>query len=398
MRWVILGRPHLGGTTVFARRLKRALAEKGVQLEYAGPATADCGSTAAGIGESCEYRVIPVREPDGRTKVGAILDFVRESGCDGVIFNVFSDIDIMNAIRYLDSTISRIVVVHSTSVATYRAARALAPFADFVVAISPRIAADLRPRLDIDPARVVIIPHGVDDEWFSVLPMTNSRKISTCAYIGRLADVDKGIFMLPEIAAKCAGVGLDFVIVGDGPDRRDLEECFRDKGCNARFYGAVFGKDLREIVERVELVVVPSRFEGFCQVAAEAMAAGRVVVASRLRGVTDWMVSNGYDGCLFPLGSADAAAAILKELARDPPRVRLLGERARDTARKRFKLSAFGDAYASLLAKAVRSRGGRRQPESLSAYRIPGELRPGLRAWVPEALKRRLRLLRESLV
>jgi len=329
--------------------------------------------------------------------VEAILDFIRSRCFDGVIFNVFSDVDVMNGIRYLDPTVARILVVHSTSVATYRAARALAPYADFVVAISERIAGDLRSTLQIDAARVVVIPHGVDDEWFSVPLIAERRKVSTCAYIGRLADVDKGVFLLPEIAAKCMATGLQFVVVGEGPDRHELEQRFKKKGCNARFYGAAFGRELRDIVERVELVVVPSRFEGFCQVVAEAMAAGRVVVASRLRGVTEWMVSDGLDGCLFPVGNAAAASAILNDLATDPQRVRVLGERARETARRRFRLSAFGEAYTELLAKAILSGHERRRPESLSAYDIPAELRPGLRAWLPEGIKTRLRMLRESL-
>jgi len=67
-----------------------------------------------------------------------------------------------------------------------------------------------------------------------------------------------------------------------------------------------------------EVVAVPSRREPFGLVVAEALAAGRPVVASRVEGICD-MVRNGVEGVLVPPENPSALAAALARLLIDSP-------------------------------------------------------------------------------
>src|SRR5439155_15389379 len=124
--------------------------------------------------------------------------------------------------------------------------------------------------------------------------------------VGRLVP-EKG-FDVPIQAAAHAGVAL--VLVGDGDERAALESLARARGADVRFTGSLPPDELARCYETARLVAVPSRREGFGMVAAEAAAAGRAVVASRVGGLTD-IVQDGVTGRLVPPGDVAALADAL---------------------------------------------------------------------------------------
>lgn len=92
-----------------------------------------------------------------------------------------------------------------------------------------------------------------------------------------------------------------------------------------------------------DVIIVPSdRPEPFGLVAAEAFACGRPVIASAGGGLLD-IVTDGYDGWLFPLRDAQALAGILTRL--DRPLVAATGERARQTYKERFTTERYADEW-----------------------------------------------------
>ncbi len=124
--------------------------------------------------------------------------------------------------------------------------------------------------------------------------------------VGRLVP-EKGIDVAVAAAAR---VGRRLVVVGEGPERPRLEELGRATGAEVRFAGAVAPAALPDLYRQARLVVVPSRREGFGLVAAEALASGRAVVASRVGGLTD-IVTDGVNGMLVPPDDVEALAAAL---------------------------------------------------------------------------------------
>jgi glycosyltransferase involved in cell wall biosynthesis len=131
-------------------------------------------------------------------------------------------------------------------------------------------------------------------------------------YVGRVA-VEKN---LP------AFLGLDLpgtkMVVGDGPQRRELERRFPE----AIFAGAKFGADLASYYQRADAFVFPSRTDTFGLVLAEAMACGTPVAAYPVRGPID-VVTDPHVGVL----DDDLGAAALAALKLDRDKVRRFAER-----------------------------------------------------------------------
>jgi glycosyltransferase involved in cell wall biosynthesis len=104
----------------------------------------------------------------------------------------------------------------------------------------------------------------------------------------------------------------ELVFVGDGPIRRELEDAVEELGLVDRvtFTGAL-SNPCGWIVES-DVVIVPSRYEGFGLVAAEARALGAKLVATAVPGLRE--IAPLMGGTLVPEGDASALAAAIVEV------------------------------------------------------------------------------------
>jgi glycosyltransferase involved in cell wall biosynthesis len=98
------------------------------------------------------------------------------------------------------------------------------------------------------------------------------------------------------------------------------------------------------------LVHCPTAPEPFGRVVAEAMAAGRPVVASRCGGIPE-LVDDGTSGFLVEPGDAEAVASATVQLLNDRELGRRLGQAGRRRAESRFRL----DAHAAAVMQSYRS-------------------------------------------
>ena len=129
--------------------------------------------------------------------------------------------------------------------------------------------------------------------------------------VGRLM-AEKGFDVLIEALAHLPPAERpEAVIVGDGPDRTLLAALAMRRGVTVQFAGAVAPAEIGEWYRRARLVCVPSRREGFGMVVAEALAAGRAVVATKVGAAPQFIVdgTNGY------LVRPDDASALAEALA-----------------------------------------------------------------------------------
>ncbi|MEA2292774.1 MAG: hypothetical protein QOE86_413 [Solirubrobacteraceae bacterium] len=111
-------------------------------------------------------------------------------------------------------------------------------------------------------------------------------------------------------------LGLELVVVGDGPDAKRLE---RLAGPTVRFAGRVSDERVAELLSSARALVVPAQ-EEFGIAAVEAQAAGRPVIALREGGVQETVVE-GRTGAFFETSQAEALAetvAAFDALAIDP--------------------------------------------------------------------------------
>jgi glycosyltransferase involved in cell wall biosynthesis len=193
------------------------------------------------------------------------------------------------------------VHLHGTDVAIARGplrrlARWVLRRASVVLAASPPLAAWAHDVVGVD-AVVAPMPLGVDRVPSPTPPPSDGPVLA----VGRLVP-EKGFDVLIRAVA---ATGDRLVVVGDGDIRPALESLTRSTNADVTFAGSVDPAELARDYAAARLVAVPSRREGFGMVAAEALAAGRAVVGTRVGGLPD-IVTDGLTGTL--VGPDDVAA------------------------------------------------------------------------------------------
>ncbi|MDP9454489.1 MAG: glycosyltransferase [Actinomycetota bacterium] len=126
-----------------------------------------------------------------------------------------------------------------------------------------------------------------------------------------------------------------FVVVGDGPLRKELLGLAEELGVHDRVLFLGFRPDAQALLGLMDVVAVPSVSEGTPLVVLEAMAAAVPVVASRVGGIPG-QIQPGREGILVPPGDAKALGDALLSLLRDPERARRMGEAGRLRAETEF--------------------------------------------------------------
>ena len=91
-----------------------------------------------------------------------------------------------------------------------------------------------------------------------------------------------------------------------------------------------------DYLRAADVFVLPSRREGLPVALLEAMACGLPCIASRLRGSTDAIITEGENGFLVPVGDVEAVAAALIDVFSDLRRAVAVGAAARQTVVDRY--------------------------------------------------------------
>lgn len=136
--------------------------------------------------------------------------------------------------------------------------------------------------------------------------------------IGRLVP-QKGFDVLLRAFADSGIASHDVLIAGDGPDRAELEQLARSLDLSGRvhFLGRCDRSKVPSLFRGASFFVLPSRTdEGLPVVCAEAMAAGKAIVATRSGGTPE-AVLDQRTGFIVPREDAPALTTALKRLADD---------------------------------------------------------------------------------
>ena len=113
-----------------------------------------------------------------------------------------------------------------------------------------------------------------------------------------------------------------------------------------------FRADVPRLLAGADLVAIASLREGLPNVALEAMAARRPVVATAVAGTPE-LVQEGETGLLVPPGAPDAMAGALAALIADPVRRRQMGERGRRRVEQWFEASLALDRWEEYLLQVL---------------------------------------------
>lgn len=144
------------------------------------------------------------------------------------------------------------------------------------------------------------------------------------------------------------------LVVGDGESRDLLLQQAHDLGVDDKvvWAGKLVREKALESYSVMDVVGVPSRFEGFGLSAAEAMGAGRPVVAMDADGLRD-LVIDGKTGFRVPVGDTTAFANWILDLLSNKDKARAMGRAGRQSALKNFDSRLFQrnweDLYQAIL-------------------------------------------------
>jgi glycosyltransferase involved in cell wall biosynthesis len=219
------------------------------------------------------------------------------------------------------------------------AARALHAAAA-VLAVSEEMAGYLESRYPFTRGRVQVVSNGVNPDRFP-----ENRKPAcpgspgsfTVGFLGTLKPWH-GLPVLVEAFARLCRPGLEtrLLLVGDGPERRRLEDDLAARGLlsSARFTGAVSHGEVPGLLASMDVAAAPyprSDFFYFSPLKVyEYMAAGLAVAASRI-GEVERLIQDGHNGLLCPAGDPQALAGALERLRADAELRSRLGRAARRT-------------------------------------------------------------------
>jgi glycosyltransferase involved in cell wall biosynthesis len=184
-------------------------------------------------------------------------------------------------------------------------------------------------------SKVLAIPNAVDTSLYGAREFDPARKKLRVVYTGRLAPV-KGVDVLlrawNELPQRDQ---LELNIVGDGPQRAEIEAYVAQHqlGASVRFSG--WTDDVRSALRDADLYVQPSLNEGLPNSVLEAMAASLPVVATRVSGNEDLVVS-GVNGYLAEAGDSASLAAALSRALADPAAMHRMGQASRRFIEDRY--------------------------------------------------------------
>ncbi len=140
---------------------------------------------------------------------------------------------------------------------------------------------------------------------------------------------------------------LHLLVIGDGSARAKLEEFVHAIRVQASVHFVGRQTDTSSLLAHAEVVWVPSRIDRGCNVALEAMAGGRPVVACRTPGLAE-IVVEGKTGFLVALGDKVGLARQARVILEQPERGRQMGEAGRERVHSCYSAAALLDHFARL--------------------------------------------------
>lgn len=146
------------------------------------------------------------------------------------------------------------------------------------------------------------------------------------------------------------------VVVGDGPERAELEQWAVAHGVASRVRWTGFLEDPSPFYLQADALLMLSAFEAFPYAVLEAMAHALPVVGTRVGGVPE-AITHEQDGLLLPARDIESLSAAVQRLQADPAWRAHLGQRARQTVRERFTVETMTDRLLNVISQAARKKG-----------------------------------------
>ncbi len=230
---------------------------------------------------------------------------------------------------------------------------------DMTVAVSGEVAQQLRSS-GVGESRIRIIGNGINVPQFACArPTLRQHLVASTAVVGlvgRLAP-EKGIQYFLDAAAVVlrSSPEVSFVVVGDGPERRNLEEAVRSLGIENKVHFAGKLEDMAGVYASLDILVSSSLKEGLPMTILEALAAGRPVVATAVGAVPE-LVLHEQTGLLTPPADAGALASAILRLLDDGQLREKLAVQGQRLVQEQFSAEAMATQYLKVYDEVIATR------------------------------------------
>jgi len=216
----------------------------------------------------------------------------------------------------------------------------------------------LKTRVEIIPpgVRLSQLIHEVGKHDFRT-ELSVPKDASIILYFGRITQ-DKGVHYLLDAFGDIIDLENTYLVYGGtGPELKALRNRARDEkfANRVRVLGYVEEKYKASLMSQSDIMVLPSIGDTFGLSLAEGMALGKVVIASNMGGLKDW-VSDGFNGIIFDYGKKNLADKLRYALTED---LTDMGQRASKWALENVSIERvtrrFIDIFEELLQEPVAS-------------------------------------------
>jgi glycosyltransferase involved in cell wall biosynthesis len=235
--------------------------------------------------------------------------------------------------------------------------------ADKVQAISYEVGKYLQNITKIDHKKISVIQNGIPRPISyekEVLQETKtllniSKKDLIIGFVGRLFDDHKRVSDLIEAISLLKYQNVKLLIVGDGRDRKDLEEKVKDLDLAKIVIFTGYQPNPGLYYQLMDVFCIPSSREGFGLVAAEAMVNKVPVIATAVGGLIE-VVSDGETGFLVAPFSPASIAEKIKILIDNPLLRKQMGEAGYQKAKENFSAERYCQEIDKLYTNLLQSK------------------------------------------
>ena len=195
--------------------------------------------------------------------------------------------------------------------------------ADVVIATTKVDKKFISDKYGLSLKKIKVFSNFIETDFFKPLPVKKNPK--RLIFVGRFIE-RKNIFSLLEAVKK---LNAELVLIGDGPLKEKIKQKIRNERIkNVKLLGILPKDQIPRELNKSQIFIIPSFFEGNPKVLLEAMACGLAIIGTKVMGIKE-IIKHKENGYLCQLDSNSLRQAIT-DLFRNPALMKKIGTQARN--------------------------------------------------------------------
>jgi glycosyltransferase involved in cell wall biosynthesis len=222
-------------------------------------------------------------------------------------------------------------------------------------------------------SKIEVSPLGIDPSVFKPHPFRAAPETFEIVCIGRLVSVKAQHVLIDAVQAlKKRNRRVRLRLIGDGPDRLELERTVSERGLTDQviFEGWRNQQEILELYREADIFALASFAEGVPVALMEAMAMQIPCVATRITGIPE-LIRDGIDGLLVAPSNVEELTDALERLIEDPALRQELGTSGRIRVKEKYDLARNARRLANIFGSRLKETDPNALPESTPEIAAP---------------------------